>query len=194
MSLGVPVLVCLDLQMEFVTKGRPWTDPQGERVAQVSASILSEARAANWSIVHVQLHPGGPIMADSGLHQPAPGCEPRPGEILLRRAGVSAYAHPDLSGILEGAMGAPAYLMGFSAPTSLTATLYDAEERMHPLSLIEEAVGSADVGEWSADHARALCMDTANKLHRLVSRTTLFGEKSQYALGRINMLTQPRLS
>ena len=194
MSLGVPVLVCLDLQMEFVAEGRPWTDPQGERIAQVSASILSEARAANWSIVHVQLHPGGPIMADRGLYQPALGCEPRPGEILLRRAGVSAYAHPDLSGILEGAMGATAYLMGFSAPTSLTATLYDAEERMHPLNLIEEAVGSADVGEWSADHTRALCMDTASKLHRLVSRSSLFGEKSQYALGRINMLTQPRLS
>ena len=145
-------------------------------------------------LMHVQLHPGGPIMADRGLYQPAPGCEPRPGEILLRRAGVSAYAHPDLSGILEGAMGAPAYLMGFSAPTSLTATLYDAEERMHPLNLIEEAVGSADVGEWSADHTRALCMDTASKLHRLVSRSSLFGEKSQYALGRINMLTQPRLS
>jgi hypothetical protein len=37
-------------------------------------------------------------------------------------------------------------------------------------------------------------MDTAAKLNRLVSRSALFGEKSQYALGRINMLTQPRLS
>jgi len=176
MSLGLPVLLCLDLQMEFVQPERPWSDPEGPRVAAVCASILAEARAANWSIVHAQLHPGGPIMAGHGLHQPAQGCEPRPGEVLLRRAGVSAYAHPDLTGIMECAMGAPAYMIGFSAPTSMTATLFDAEERGHALALVEEAIGSAEVGDWTADEARALCMDTADRVNRLVSRRDIFGQ------------------
>ena len=93
--------------------------------------------------------------------------------MLLRRAGVSAYAHPDLDGILEGCTDAAAYMIGFSAPMSLTTTLFDAEDRAHSLSLIEEAVGSADVGEWSAEHARALCIDTARKLGRATCRVDL---------------------
>lgn len=179
MILGVPVLLCMDLQMEFVQADRPWADPDGRHVAEVCASIIADARAASWSVIHAQLHPGGPIMAGNGLHHPAPGCEPRPGEVLLRRAGVSAYAHPDLNGLMEGAMGAPVYLIGFSAPTSLTATLFDAEERGHPLKLVREAVGSAEVGEWSADHARALCLDTAARINRLVDRAALFGGEAQ---------------
>ncbi|MFW6299425.1 MAG: cysteine hydrolase family protein [Oceanicaulis sp.] len=168
MLLGVPVLVCLDLQMEFIAPGRPFADPDGDAVGAVCADIIKRARAANWTVVHAQLHQGGPLMAGMGMTQPIPGCEPRPGEVLLRRAGVSAYAHPDLDGILEGALGARAYLMGFSAGTSLNTTLFDAQDRGHDLVLIEDAVGAADVGEWASNENRALCVDTARSMGRAV--------------------------
>ena len=147
MKLGVPVLLCLDLQMEFVAPNRTWSDPEGERIASICASILNEARAAGWAIVHSQMHPGGSIMEGHGLHQSAPGCEPLAGEVLLRRAGVSAYSHPDLDGIMECAMGAPVYVLGFSASTSMTATFLDADERLHPLHMVQEAIGAAEVGD-----------------------------------------------
>lgn len=168
MMPGTPVLLCLDLQQEFVAPGRPWSDPDGEDVALICAQVIEAARTAGWSLVHVQLHQGAPMIAGHGLTQPIPGCEPRPGEVLLRRAGVSAYAHPDLDGILEGGDAASAFVIGFSAPMSMTATLFDAADRIHTLSLIEEAVGAADVGEWGAEHTRALCIDTARKMHRAV--------------------------
>ena len=169
MLLGVPVLVCLDLQMEFVAPGRPFADPDGEAAAAICADVIARARQAGWSVVHAQLHQGGPLMAGLGLTQPIPGCEPRPGEVLLRRAGVSAYAHPDLDGIMEGALGAQAYLIGFSAGTSLNATLFDAQDRGHDLTLIKEAVGAADVGEWASEENRALCIETARGMGRAVS-------------------------
>lgn len=173
MMLGVPILLCMDLQMEFVAPGRPWADPDGEAVAARCAEMIELARESGWTLVHAQLHPGGPMMAGDGLPQPIPGCEPRPGEVLLRRAGVSAYAHPDMAGILEGAMGAPSFMIGFSAPMSLTSTLLDAEERGHGLALIDDTVGAADVGEWGAEHTRALCLDTAERLSRLVHRSEI---------------------
>lgn len=169
MLLNIPVLVCLDLQMEFAAPGRPWADPEGEAVGALCADIIARARAHGWTLVHAQLHQGGPLMAGLGMTQPIPGCEPRTGEALLRRAGVSAYAHPDLDGILEGSLGAQAYLIGFSAGTSLTSTLFDAQDRGHPLSLIEEAVGAADVGEWASEENRALCIDSARRMERAVS-------------------------
>ncbi|MCC5996607.1 MAG: isochorismatase family protein [Oceanicaulis sp.] len=165
---GVPVLLCLDLQQEFIAPGRPWADPDGDGVAQMCTRIISGAREAGWLLVHAHLYQGAPMIAGHGLTQPIPGCEPRPGEVLLRRAGVSAYAHPDLDGILDGGGSGRAYLIGFSAPMSLTATLFDAADRGHPLTLIEEAVGAADVGEWGAEHTRALCTDTARKMDRAV--------------------------
>jgi len=168
MLLGVPVLVCLDLQQEFTAPGRPWADPDGEAVGRVCAEIIARARREGWTLIHVQLHQGGPLMAGMGITHPISGCEPRPGEVLLRRAGVSAYAHPDLDGIMEGGLGSDSYLIGFSAGTSLNSTLFDAQDRGHALTLIEEAVGAADVGEWASEENRALCIDSARRMGRAI--------------------------
>lgn len=168
MLFNQPMLVCMDLQMEFIAPGRPWADPDGEEIAVLCAEILRFARQNDWSIVHSQLHQGGPLLVGEGLVQPIPGCEPRPGEVLLRRAGISAYAHPDMDGLVESSFGTESYLIGFSAPTSITHTLYDAEDRGHRLTMIEDAVGGADVGDWGAEYTRALCVDTARRMKRSV--------------------------
>lgn len=168
MILNVPILLCMDLQQEFTAPGRPFADPDGDQIARVCSHIIHNARLAGWTLVHAQLHQGGPLIAGRGLTQPLRGCEPRPGEVLLRRAGVSAYAHPDLDGILESGMDSGAYMIGFSAPMSLTHTLFDAEDRGHALNVVQGAIGGADVGEWSAEDTRALCEDTAERLGRKI--------------------------
>ena len=86
---------------------------------------------------------------------------------------MSAFAHPDLDGVLESAVGSGAYMIGFSAPMSLTATLFDAEDRGQNLMLVEEAIGSADVSEWSAEESRELCINTARQMNRAVSLNEL---------------------
>ncbi len=173
MIIGVPVLLCMDLQQEFIAPGRPFADPDGDQIGAVCADLLAQARAAGWTVVHALLHQGGPVIAGHGLTQPIRGCEPRPGEVVLRRAGVSAFAHPDMDGILESCADADAYMIGFCAPMSLTSTLFDAEDRRLTLNLVEGAIGGADVGEWSADDTRALCCDTARRLKRSVTLETL---------------------
>ncbi|WP_375283979.1 cysteine hydrolase family protein [Marinicauda pacifica] len=169
MKLGAPILLCMDLQQEFVVPGRPWADPEGEEIAEICVTVLRAAREAGWTIIHSQLHRGGPMLDGQGLHQSILGCEPKPGEVLLRRAGISAYAHPELDSIMQGATSG-VVMIGFSAPMSLTTTLYDAEDRGQPLKLLEEACGSAEVGDWSAEHTRGLCIATARKLNRSVTR------------------------
>ena len=170
MVLGVPVLLCVDLQMEFIAPGRPWADPDGEEVAAVCIGVLQQARRSGWAIVHTQLHRGGPMLdGRSALSASIPGCAPRPEEVLLKRAGVSAFAHPDLDGILAGCAEEGAVMIGFTAPISLTTTLYDAADRGHNLKLLQEACGAAHVGEWGVEHTRALCIATAKKLNRLTS-------------------------
>lgn len=169
MILSVPLLLCVDLQQEFIAPGRPFADPEGDLIAATCADLISKARKAGWTVVHAQLHQGGPVIAGHGLTQSIAGCEPRPGEVLLRRAGVSAFAHPELDGVLESSMGSEAYMIGFSAPMSLTSTLYDASDRGVRLSLVEGAIGGADVGEWAADETRALCCETARRLGRSVT-------------------------
>jgi nicotinamidase-related amidase len=174
MLLDTPVLLCLDLQMEFIAPGRPFADPDGDEIAARCAALIDEARQAGWSVVHTQLHQGGPLIASGhGLTQPIPGCEPRPGEVLLRRAGVSAFAHPDLEGVLEASAGTGAYVIGFSAPLSLTSTLFDAEDRRQALTVVDGAIGGADVSEWSAEESRALLVHTAERLNRSITLAEL---------------------
>lgn len=171
MGIDEPLLFCLDLQQEFVTPGRPWADPYGDEISYPCSLVLKSARDAGWTIAHSQLHRGAPMMDGPGcMPQSIPGCEPRPGEVLLKRAGISAYAHPDMDELLSFDMMSEsrairAIMIGFSASTSLKTTLYDARDRGHKLYLLEEAVGSSDTPEWSAEEARALCVKAARDLN-----------------------------
>lgn len=174
MILNVPVLLCMDLQQEFTAPGRPFADPDGDEIGAICADLIDQARKAGWMVVHAQLHQGGPVITGHGLTKPIAGCEPRIGEVLLRRAGVSAFAHPDMDGVLESTMGEAVYMIGFSAPMSLTSTLYDAEDRGVPLCMVEGAIGGADVGEWAAEDTRALCCDTARRLGRAISLEAVY--------------------
>lgn len=180
MGYDEPLLVCMDLQQEFVTPGRPWADPDGEEITEVCAKTIQAARNANWTLIHMQLHRGSPMMDGACLPQSIPGCEPLRGEVVLKRAGVSAYSHPDLETILSPNLDPDGpkpkcIMIGFSASTSLTKTLYDAQDRMHDLNLLEEACGSADAGDWSAEHTRALCIKTARDLGRSVRKSAFPG-------------------
>ncbi|MEO1039421.1 MAG: isochorismatase family protein [Pseudomonadota bacterium] len=182
MVLGTPLLLCVDLQMEFIAPGRPWADPDGEELAQSCISVLDHARRSGWTIVHTQLHQGGPMLEGGGaMPRSIPGCAPRREEVLLKRAGISAFAHPDLDGVLAACQEEGSVMIGFTAPMSLTTTLYDAADRGHSLKLLEEACGAAHVGEWGAEHTRALCLATAEKLGRLTSLADYDGALGQLA-------------
>ena len=140
MVIDIPILICMDLQQEFIAPGRPFADPEGDDIAAVCQSLIEQARDAGWTVLHSQLHQGGSIIAGHGLTQPIKGCEPLAGEILLRRAGVSAYAHPDMDGILANCLEDNVYMIGCSGPLSLTQTLFDAEDRAHRLQLVQGAI------------------------------------------------------
>lgn len=175
MGYDEPLLVCIDLQQEFVTPGRPWADPDGDEISQVCAETLKAAREAKWEIIHLVFHRGTPMMDGACLPGPIPGCEPLKGERVLKRSGVSAYSHPDVEHLLvpnldpEGPQ-PKCIMIGFNAATSLTTTLYDAQDRCHDLNLLEEACGASDSGDWSAEHSRALCIKTARDLGRSVRK------------------------
>lgn len=164
-----PVLICVDLQQEFATPGRPWADPDAGRVVAVCRRAIAGAREAGWRLVHTHLASGGPMANGDGLARVIPGCQPHPGEVLLRRPGVSIFSHPEMEPLLAEAEadGAPVVMAGFCAPMSLSASLFDAHDRSRPLALLDEACGGADIGRWSAAQTRAMCMDTAAKLGRL---------------------------
>lgn len=73
MILSVPLLLCMDLQQEFVAPGRPFADPDGDEISAVCADLIAQARRAGWTVVHAQLHQGGPVIAGHGLTQPILG-------------------------------------------------------------------------------------------------------------------------
>jgi len=164
-----PVLICVDLQEEFATAGRPWADPDAGRIAAVCRRVIAGARTAGWRLVHTRLETGGPMADGGGLKRVIAGCEPMAEEILLRRPGVSIFSHPEMDGLLAeaGEAGVPVVMTGFCAPMSLSASLFDAHDRGRPLALLEDACGGATIGAWSARETRLFCAATAAKLGRL---------------------------
>lgn len=179
-------LICVDLQEEFVLPGRPWADPQAPQVLEVCRAALTAARAARWRIAHAHLHRGGPMTDPRALSRPASGFRPEPDEVLLRRTGVSIFSHPETCEIAAEAAAcqAPVVMVGFSAPMSLSASLFDAHDRGLPLSLLKGAAGGADIGAWRAQETRHFCEAIAARLGRLADaeRIGLDGSRSARVL------------
>ncbi len=179
-------LICVDLQEEFVLPGRPWADPQGPEVLDACRRALQAAREARWRIAHAHLKRGGPMTDPRALVCPASGCRPEPGEILLRRPGVSIFSHPETCELVAEAADseAPVIMLGFSAPMSLSASLFDAHDRGLPLSLLKGAAGGANIGAWRAQETRDFCEAIAAKLGRLADpeHLGLGGASTQPAL------------
>ena len=173
MDSNRPVLICMDLHREFITPGRPWADPDGERVSKQCSKIMQHGRANAWTLIHIQLDRDAPFLFRAQLDQIITGCEPRADEVSLQRAGVSAYSHLDVFDILESLKHRDIYLIGFSAPTSITHTLFDAKANSHLIKIVESAIGSMDLEDWGAKYARLLCFDTAKRLGRFESLADL---------------------
>lgn len=142
-------LLCLNLQREYVTPGRPLHAPHGEAVADVARSCLQHARKERWRIAHVQT--GRVRLANNKMFsRPIEGLEPSPSEPVFSTEYRSALTH---AGLRDELMLAPAhtvYVVGFSLAHDGLATLFHGLDLDLPVRIVQGAAGSPSLGERSA--------------------------------------------
>jgi nicotinamidase-related amidase len=172
-----PWLICLNLQREYTTPGRPLFAPHGERVASVARECLQHARASHWPIAHVQTRRVR-LANGKAFSRPIEGLEPSPSEPVFATGYLSALTHAGLRAHLMETPPESVYLIGFSLAHDGLATLFHGWDLGLPMIAVEGAMGSPSIGERSAAEIDCTAFTVAASLSGLVTKEEFLGVSS----------------
>lgn len=162
-----PWLVCLNLNREYVTPGRPLYAPGAPAAAIRVRACLSHARDLGWPVAHVQARHSR-LSQSPSFSRPIDGLEPLPSEPLFLTPRRSAFAHAELRARLIAERPPAVFLVGFSLAFEGLATLFDAADLGAAARVVEDAVATPPIGDRSAAEMDRAALAIAASLSCLV--------------------------
>lgn len=165
-------LLCLNLNREYVTPGRPLHAAGAAAAATRARACLSHARDLGWCVAHVQSRHSR-LSRSASFARPIDGLEPLPSEALFMTAARSALAHPELRARLVVGRPPAIFLVGFALAHEGLASLFDAADLGLPLRVVEDAVASPGIGDRSAGEIDRAALAIAGSLSCIVSSADL---------------------
>jgi nicotinamidase-related amidase len=135
-----PLLLVIDVQQEYTTKGRPYYLHGHETSLGNCRRILNHGRAHGWTIAHVRHEQPGPVF---GPHQKATqfvkGFEPLPHEPLFTKNNFSCYSNPGFERFMEASRAERIYIVGYNSLMCCLATIIEGYHRGHDLTFVKDA-------------------------------------------------------
>lgn len=136
----MPVLVLVDVQKEYVAKGRPFfletIGPSLENLRK----LLAHARKEGWSIIHVRHEQNGDCFVyDSPFAEPIEGFEPQDGEFSLVKSNFSCFSSPEFQSLMDKWRHEEIIVAGYGASMCCLSTMIDAHHRGHDFTFVHDA-------------------------------------------------------
>jgi nicotinamidase-related amidase len=136
-----PVLVCVDVQQEYLSPGRRHAMAGTAEVLDTCTTLLDHWRSRLWPVLHLKR------VAHSAWFNPAsnltdwvPAFRPRPGEMAFEHPLPSAYSSARFDEYISHVGVTTCVLAGFSLEETVLATVIEGYHRGHDLHVIEKAV------------------------------------------------------
>lgn len=138
-SDGIPLLILVGLQREFVSAGRPLGIRNIEPSLKNCREILQAAREFHWPIAHIRFLRSGllfnPALEFSHFIS---GFEPRANEMLFETNTYSPFSNNLFRAMLDGAEHRT-IVIGYSSGLQCLATLVDAQLHGHSFEFVCDA-------------------------------------------------------
>jgi hypothetical protein len=161
-----PTLVLLDCQLENV-ENFP---------AEIVGPVIEKIHRL--LVIHSQFKPSRDFhYAAHSSGSPILKLKPLAREPVFIRTGMSAYSDPDFARLISPEIVGPTLLVGFSAPFSILATVFDAAAFGHPLAVVPEAVGCPHLGSRSSASVGDVAFDLVDHLTSTVSWTDVLEDR-----------------
>lgn len=163
---AAPWLICLNLNREYVTPGRPLFADGGEEAAACARRVVHHARSSGWTVAHVQTRGARLANADQ-FQRPIEALEPLPSEPLFLVRWRSAFAHTGLRDRVSAERPSRIYLIGFALAHEGLATLLHGLDTGLPVRVIGDACASPPIGDRSAAEIDRATLAVAGSLSAL---------------------------
>jgi nicotinamidase-related amidase len=136
-----PILVCADLQTEYLTEGRSHVVSDAEAIASRCLELMTLWRGNLWPVMHLKR------IAQAAWFNPASNLtdwiaelKPRPGELTFQHPLPSAYSSTRFAEYMSNLRSIRCVLMGFSLDETVLSTVVEGFHRSHRYQVVGDAV------------------------------------------------------
>ncbi len=138
----VPLLLCIDLQNEFLVESGPHSVPEARSTVARCHEVQSTWRQQMWPIVHLKrIAKAAYFNPASDLSDWVDEVRPLPAEISFEHPLPSAYSSVRFSEYMAAIGKLRCVIVGFSLHDSIIATVIDGFHRGGQFEVLKEAVG-----------------------------------------------------
>ena len=142
-----PILICADLQTEYLTEGRCHVITDAEAVTSRCLELLTLWRGNLWPVIHLKR------IAQAAWFNPASNLtdwiadlKPRPGELAFEHPLPSAYSSTRFADYMSNMKSIRCVLLGFSLDETILSTVVDGFHRSHRYQVVSDAVACRRAG------------------------------------------------
>ena len=136
-----PILICADLQIEYLTEGRRHVISDAEAITARCLQLMTQWRENLWPLIHLKR------IAQAAWFNPASNLtnwitelKPRPGELAFEHPLPSAYSSARFAEYMSNMRSIRCVLMGFSRDETVLSTVVDGYHRSHRFEVVGDAV------------------------------------------------------
>jgi nicotinamidase-related amidase len=136
-----PILICADLQIEYITEGRRHVIADAEAITARCLELMTLWRSNLWPIIHLKR------IAQAAWFNPASNLtdwiaelKPRPGELAFEHPLPSAYSSTRYAEYMTNMRNIRCVLSGFSLDETILSTVIDGYHRSHRYQVVSDAV------------------------------------------------------
>jgi nicotinamidase-related amidase len=145
----VPLLILVDLQLEYATAGRLHHIKELGTAIENCRRLLVTARRSKWPVAKVRwLQRGNHFSKANKFSDWIEEFRPGVSDMIFEKSGVSCYSSPEFSKMMDECAGEPAILAGLTSAQACLATLVDAATRDHRIIFAVDASATTATDEF----------------------------------------------
>ena len=145
------ILVCADLQIEYLTEGRRHVIADADAISSRCLELMTLWRNNLWPILHLKR------IAQAAWFNPASNLtnwiadlKPRPGELAFEHPLPSAYSSTRFAEYMANMRNIRCVVSGFSLDETILSTVIDGFHRSHRYQIVSDAVACRRLGTGDA--------------------------------------------
>ena len=138
---NTPILVCADLQVEYLTDGRSHVIDDADAIMSRCLRLMTYWRDNLWPMIHLKR------IAQAAWFNPASNLtnwvaefKPQPGELFFEHPLPSAYSSTRFAEYMANIRSLDCVVLGFSLDETILATVVEGFHRSHRYQVIADAV------------------------------------------------------
>lgn len=172
------VLLVIDIQKEYATKGRPFHINGIEQSLANAILVLDHARKNNWEIIHIKhLQDGNIFNVNHNESNYIEGFKPMDNEKEFIKRNFSCFSNPDFAIYCEQFKASKIHVIGYNSRMCVLSTIIEGYHRGHYFALVKDASNAKSDDERTEEVMHSTMVSVLSVFADILSTNDLINTK-----------------